>query len=335
MLTPLTNYYVNLTRRPIGTVAFNMRPTRGPWGGSSTFVAQLAAYLQRRGYRVVFSLDKQVDLVLLIDPRRDAANRVFGIEEIARLRDRKPQLRVLHRINECDQRKGTEFMDRLLAEGNAIADYTVFISEWLRDYHAARWFDSNRPHSVVYNGADPRFFHPIGSASWDGAGPLRIVTHHWSDNPLKGFAEYEALDTAITCGEVRGIELVIVGRWPASIDWHAATTVNPLHGFRLAQVLKGCHAYITASRWEPCGMHHVEGVQCGLPMLYHRDGGGIVEAGRRYGIEFTGDLVERVEDMKTRYRELRENVLASPPSGDRMTLAFADIIQRMIAEASK
>ena len=64
-------------------------------------------------------------------------------------------------------------MDRQLAEANRAADHTVFVSEWLRDYHAARWFDAAKPHSVIHNGADPSIFHPIGAATWRLGSPLR------------------------------------------------------------------------------------------------------------------------------------------------------------------
>ncbi|MEI9897644.1 MAG: hypothetical protein WDN28_28240 [Chthoniobacter sp.] len=36
-------------------------------------------------------------------------------------------------------------MDPLLAKASAHVDFTIFIAEWLRDYHAARWFDVSRP----------------------------------------------------------------------------------------------------------------------------------------------------------------------------------------------
>lgn len=319
----------------VGTVAFNMKPVKGPWGGSSPFVAQLANYLEWRGYSVVYALDERVDLAVLIDPRTETANRVFGVPDLVRARDANPKLRVLHRINECDQRKGTAFMDEMLKDANLVADYTVFISEWLRTYHAERWFDTSRPNSVIYNGADPRIFHPVGSGHWDGVAPLRIVTHHWSNHPLKGFAEYQALDDAIADGKISGVELVVIGRWPESIRWKSAITMPPMHGKALAEQLKRCHLYVTASRWEPCGMHHVEGAQCGLPLLYHEDGGGIVEAGRKYGIGFRNDLVSIVEQAKQGYASLRQNVLSHAPSGDRMCIAFADIIQQLVAEDRK
>jgi glycosyltransferase involved in cell wall biosynthesis len=293
----------------------------------------MKTHLERRGYAAGFGLEEPVDVIVLIDPRPDLQNKAFGISEIAEYRRRHPEVRVLHRVNECDQRKGTDFMDRMLGEANRFADHTVFISEWLRDYHAERWFDRARPHSAIYNGADPRVFHPIGSRTWRPEdGPFRLVTHHWSANPLKGFDVYRQVDDLIAEGGLPGVELRVIGRWPDGTRWRAARTCAPTHGADLADRLRECHAYITASRWEPCGMHHVEGAQCGLPLLYHEDGGGIVEAGVRYGIGFRDDVGAAVESMRSRCAEYRLRVLGEMPSGERMCLEYGDIIQRLIAE---
>ncbi len=317
---------------PVATVAINMRPTSGPWGGSSTFVSQLRAFLEARGWRVVYRLTPEVDAIIVIDPREDLQLKAFGMREIIAHKQRHPRVQVIHRVNECDQRKGTSFMDPLLAEANAHADFTVFIAEWLREYHAARWFDTARPHDVIYNGADAGVFHPIGQQAWRGGEPVRVVTHHWSDNPLKGFDIYEEVDRLIAAGELPGFELWVIGRWPAGIHWKSARTFPPSAGRALAAQLRACHLYLTATRWEPCGMHHVEGAQCGLPLLYHEDGGGVVEAGLRYGIGFRDNVAAALLDARDRYTELRQQVLARLPSGDRMVLAYAEIIQRLLAE---
>jgi len=317
---------------PVATVAINMRPTSGPWGGSSTFVSQLRAFLEARGWRVVYRLTPEVDAIIVIDPREDLQLKAFGMREIIAHKQRHPRVQVIHRVNECDQRKGTSFMDPLLAEANAHADFTVFIAEWLREYHTARWFDSARPHDVIYNGADAGVFHPIGQQPWRGGEPVRVVTHHWSDNPLKGFDIYEEVDRLIAAGELPGFELWVIGRWPSGIHWKSARTFPPSAGRALAAQLRACHLYLTATRWEPCGMHHVEGAQCGLPLLYHEDGGGVVEAGLRYGIGFRDNVAAALLDARDRYTELRQQVLARLPSGDRMVLAYAEIIQRLLAE---
>lgn len=318
--------------KPVATVAINMRPTSGPWGGSSTFVSQLRAFLEARGWRVIYRLTPEVDAIVIIDPRDDLQLKAFGMREIIAHKQRYPHVRVVHRVNECDQRKGSNFMDALLAEANAHADFTVFIAEWLRDYHAARWFDTARPHDVIYNGADAGVFHPIGQQPWKPGEPLRVVTHHWSDNPLKGFDIYEQVDQLLTVGKLPGFELHVIGRWPASITWKSARTFPPSSGYALAAQLRACHLYLTATRWEPCGMHHVEGAQCGLPLLYHEDGGGVVEAGQRYGIGFRDDVASALLAARDRYAELRGQVLGRMPSGDRMVLHYAGILQRLLAE---
>jgi len=318
-------------RAPIATLAVNMRPVRGPWGGSSPFVQQLRRFLGLRGWRVQFRLDPAVDAILLIDPRDDLQSGTFGMREIRAHKERHPGVRVVHRINECDQRKGSGFMDALLGEANTVADHTIFISEWLRDYFTARGFTTDRPYSVIYNGADPAVFHPIGAALWDGSGPLRVITHHWSDNPLKGFDLYERVDALIADGALPGVELQVVGRWPASIRWRAALTHPPCAGHRLAGLLRGAHLYLTATRWEPCGMHHVEGAQCGLPLLYHEDGGGVVEAGRRYGIGFREDPAAALRAAAADLPGLRERVLRRMPSGDRMCVEYATLLQGLLA----
>ncbi len=310
-----------------------MRPTSGPWGGSSTFVVQLLAQLRRRGFEVCFDLKGDIDLIVIIDPRIDGRLKRFGPDEIAAYRAKNPRVRVLHRVNECDQRKATSFMDPLLAKANEHADFTVFIAEWLRDYHVARWFDSAKPHSVIYNGADPAVFHPIGSRPWKEGEPLRVVTHHWSNHPLKGFDIYEEVDRLITAGELPGFELWVIGRWPENLVWKSARTFPPSSGRRLAEQLRECHLYLTGTRWEPCGMHHVEGAQCGLPLAYHEEGGGVVEAGKKYGLGFRDDVKGCLLEMRARYAEFRGRVLAAMPSGDRMAYEFANLIQRMIAEA--
>lgn len=318
-------------RAPVGRVAFNLRPPRGSWGGGRAFVAQLADHLERRGYEVRFDLDGEVDVVVLVDPRRDAT-KAFGHAELAAYRRRHPGVRVLHRINECDRRKGTHFMDDLLREANAHADLTVFISRWLRDYHAERWFDTARPHRVIYNGADPRVFHPVGGATLDADGPLRLVTHHWSSHPLKGFDVYQQVDGWIAARELPAVELWVIGRWPEDIVWRSARTWPPTHGEDLARKLRACHAYLTASRWEPGGMHHVEGAQCGLPVLYHEDGGGIVEGAERYGLGYRDDVRAAIARLRREYQGLRQRVLERMPSGDRMCLEFAQAIQQLLCE---
>ena len=159
------------------------------------------------------------------------------------------------------------------------------------------------------------------------------MTHHWSDNPLKGFDVYEEIDSLIAGGELPGFELRVIGRWPESLKWKAAMTFPPSSGKKLAAQLRECHMYVTGSRWEPCGMHHVEGVQCGLPLVYHEDGGGIVEAGLRYGLGFKSDVKAALLAARQDYDLLRGKVLDLMPDGELMCWEYERAIRQMIMQS--
>ena len=315
--------------RPGAKIAMNMRPIHSSWGGGNQWAGQMVRALRAKGYSIHFHLDGPVDCIVLIDPRR-FGTATLGWEDVKRYKDRHPEVVCLHRINENDQRKGTEGMDALLAQANQLADQTIFISEWLRDYHAARWFDLKKPHSVIRHGADPHVFHPHGSCEWTPDTPFRLVTHHWSDHWMKGFRIYEEIDQLILDGSLPQMELWVIGRWPRTIRWRAARTFGPARGVGLARLLRSCHAYVTGSIWEPGGMHMIEGAQCGLPALYHLDGGGIVEIAEKFGIGYREDVRSAILQMKTSYQDLRRRVLQTTLSGERMCEAYQQVIQQVL-----
>lgn len=319
-------------RSHVATVAFNVRPQSGPYGGANQWAVQLASALRRCGYRVVHKLGPDVDLVM--GTHLGLSGRLaFSWDAVAEAKLRNPRLRVIQRINDNDARKGTQGMNGVLSAANKSADHTVFVSAWLRDHHAERWFDAGRPHSVIEPGADPAVFHPMGNSPWKPGEPFRIVTHHWSDNPAKGFDVYAAIDKAIATASAANFELWIIGRWPAGLEWKAAKTFAPASGSQLAGLLRQCHAYVTASRHEPGAMHPVEGVQCGLPLLYHGETGGTVSLGERLGVLLGDDVVASLDQLRAAYPALRAKVLREPPSGDLMCLLYRRLIQSEIAGA--
>lgn len=317
-------------RTGISTVALNLRPRSGPYGGGNQWATQLSLYLRRCGYRVVYRLDESVDLVLGTHAGLNGPLE-FTYEEVSAAKKRNPRLRCIQRINDNDARKGTGGMDAQLAEANAASDHTVFVSSWLRDYHASRWFDAARPHSVIINGADPAVFHPFGNKPWQPGETFRIVTHHWSDNPSKGFDAYAEIDQRIAAGRLPGVEFWIIGRWPSNIHWQAARTFGACAGTKLANLLRQCHAAVTASRYEPGAMHPVEALQCGLPLLYHAETGGTVELGKTFGVLLEGDPVSAINMLRGQYSALRARLLGDGPAGDKMCLTYRQLIQTLLA----
>ena len=296
-------------------ICLGLVPKDEPWGGGNQFAQSFVKYFEDRGYRVVHTLDSDVDVAVMVDPRV-GDGRLFSHEELAKAKKHSNgRLRVIHRVNECDARKGSNSMDSLLAKANKCADHTVFISEWLREYFLSQWSVDNKKTSVIRNGADENIFNPDGYTSWDGQGPLKMVTHHWSDNRMKGADIYDLLDECLSAPTFRELfAFTYIGRQPKGSMWRNVKVMSPLHGKKLASMIRENHVYLTASRFEPCGMHHIEGALCGLPLLYHEEGGGIVECCSSFGIAFNNDtLVMALRAMRERYAELRMKLEASYP----------------------
>jgi hypothetical protein len=67
-----------------------------------------------------------------------------------------------------------------------------------------------------------------------------------------------------------------------------------------------------------------------LPLVYHQDGGGIVEAGLKYGIGYRDDPTEALMQMAANLSEFRKKVFARMPSGDRMAMDYADICRMLL-----
>ena len=316
-------------REPIATVAINRRPSRGFWGGGNQWLEQIIRSLRQDGYSVRFDLKTSVDCILMADPRsgRDVT---FDVGEIAAHKSRYPHTVCIQRVNDNDRHRGSADRDRSQADASRVADHTVFVSAWLREYEIERWFDPAQPHSVITNAADSRIFHPLGRAALTPETPMRLVTHHWSDNWSKGFAVYAEIDRLIAEGELPNTELWVIGRWPDEIRWRAARTFPPTRGAQLGQLLRRCHVYVTASQWESSGMHLVEGMQCGLPVLYQANGGGNVEIAQPVGICFRDDVRRAIDEMRTTYPRWRQAVLANPLSGGRMCSEYQTLIQQLI-----
>jgi glycosyltransferase involved in cell wall biosynthesis len=311
-------------------LAINYRVQEGPWGGGNRFVANLITALEARGDTVTDRLEPGTDLVLMIDPRRRNPAVTFTPGAILRHLARHPETLVVHRINECDERKGTTGMNRRLKRANYAADHSVFVAQWLRR-DLAVWHDKDEGNSsVILNGADAGTFHPRGHVPWTGEGPLRLVTHHWGGNWMKGFDVYQRLDAMLAEPGWRDrIAFTYIGNLPPGFRFKNATYMPPLDGAALADALRGQHAYVTASRHEPGSNHQNEGALCGLPVLYI-ESGALPEYCTDYGIGFTPEtFVAALEEMLRDYGHWSARMADYPHVATRTTARYLDLFDRL------
>ncbi len=314
-------------------IAVGSRPYDGPWGGGNRFVSSLCEALARNGHVVVHDLDdNDIDFILLTDPRTRAPNVCFGAGAILRyLALRNPNAVVIHRVNECDERKGEPFINGKLVRANYVADATVFVGEWLVGLPV--WRNNIRaPWRVIRNGADTRFFNRRSFKPWTGQGPMRLVTHHWGYHRLKGFDVYSELDRILEEPEwAARIAFTYIGNLPDGFAFRNARYVRPLDGVDLATELQAHHAYITASVNEPGGNHQNEGALCGLPLLY-RQSGCMPEYCAGYGVGFSGvsDLRAALTTLFKTYDDLVPKMPAYPHTAERMTQQWIALLDSLL-----
>ena len=107
----------------------------GPWGGGNLFAKNLKNYLLSNGHEVTFDLDDdELDIILITEPRKTSESSAYSHEDVRKyLRYVNPSSLVVHRINECDERKNTNHVNKYLKHANKIADGTVFVSSWIKN----------------------------------------------------------------------------------------------------------------------------------------------------------------------------------------------------------
>lgn len=313
-------------------IAIGHKIQTGPYGGGNSFVKVLAKALESIGHKVFYDLDEvDLDFIIMTDPRGRSPNVSFAARKILGYLKKNPNAIVIHRINECDERKGTHFMNFRLRASNFCADHTVFVGTWLKSLKLVNSV-SFRDSSVILNGADVNVFNPSQRAEWSVNQTMKLVTHHWGGNWMKGFDVYSKLDDAMGSDKWRGkFELTYIGNLPKGFKFKNVHYLTPLSGFELASELKRHHVYITASINEPGGNHQIEGGLCGLPLIY-RNSGCMPEYCDGFGVSFDGDDVfPAIELMMDKYPELCQKILDYQCTSDMMASRWIEMLNSLDA----
>lgn len=305
-------------------IFFNRKIRTSPWGGGSIFLTDFSNYLQKQGHEIVFSLVQEIDVLFMLDPRPEEGG--YDWTQLAMYKMTNPGCKLVHRINECDKRNDSaNNIDELLIKANKHADTSIFISTWLKNYFKGK---ITKNVHVVYNGCDTNIFKPDEYDRF--LKPIRLCTHHWSNNVRKGADFYKEIDEL--CSRDNRYQFTYIGRHPISYQPKATKVIAPLYGKELGDELRKHDIYVTASRFEPCGMHHIEGAASGLPVLYHRDGGGIVECCRKHGIEFhdTSSMIKGIETLAENYIHYRSIINYPELSSEHCCKQYCKLLEELL-----
>lgn len=319
-------------------IAIGANLQKGPWGGGNQFLSNLTAYLEAEGVEVCFELkDDDIDLILLTEVRKELKSCAFNDADIEKyLRDVNANAIVVHRINECDERKDTRGVNQRILWANKQADHTIFVSAWLQSLYEKQGWDPSKGGSVILNGANKDIFDGASYQLWDGTSPLKLVTHHWGNDWRKGFDIYTRLDWMLGQPGWKGrFEFSYIGRLPDALSLKNSSHVQPLYGRELSQELQKYHVYVTASENEPGSNHQNEGACCGLPILYLHQGS-MPEYCEGFGVSYTKDnFSEKLEEMARDYKQHQQKISSYPFIDIRSCEQYLSLFKKLIDKPEK
>jgi hypothetical protein len=313
-------------------ILFTLKLIEGSGGGGCFFVKNMVDYLntQHPGeFNIVTSLEPNIDLIFMIDPRKNMTN-MFSLDDIMKYKQNHPNCKTLYAVNECDIKREVNInLEPLILKTIMFCDHNIFISKWLKQYYYDKYpFIQQKINNaeVIFNACDLNHYYPDRNRKLN-KNSIKLVTHHWSDNYFKGFEIYNKLDQLLGKDEYKYIQFTYIGRYntnkyvPRNLNY-----IPPISGELLGNELRKHDIYLTASLFEPGGIHQLEGMASGLPILYRENGGGIKESVRKAGEEFKDieDLFEKLKKIIENYEQYCNNIDYDFISHNRFGKAYAD-----------
>jgi len=254
-------------------IYLNRKPVSGPWGGGNKTVKSLSSKLIKEGHEVFYDFNRaDFDIIFCIDPRPN--NDGIWFQHFI---DYKNQfgVKIIQRVGDLGTHGKPELFD-LVKQCLPYADHIIFPSLWAKNLSE---YNGNN-YSIIQN-RSISLFHSFKKND-KLQNTIKIVTHHWSDNPKKGFDTYSFLDENLG----NSFKFTYIGRLPEGLKFKNSSHIKPLSGPALAKELSSHDIYLTASKEEAGANHVLEAMACGLPVVYHDKGGSINEYVGNRGLSF-------------------------------------------------
>jgi glycosyltransferase involved in cell wall biosynthesis len=301
-------------------IYFNRRPVAGPWGGGSKILSSIVEECSSRSHQIFFEEQlfsaQDLDVILCVDPR---PNHVLGFQHLLSYKAKNPNCKLVQRIGDLGTHGKPELFE-LIKKTTAFVDFLIFPSEWAKSY-----LNSNKVSYVIPNAPLKNFNRKKTNFNLS---PISIVSHHWSNNSMKGFEIYQELDSYCQ-KNYEQFKFTFIGRKPDSVN--LKNYINPLDINGLVQELPKHDVYITASKFEAGANHVLEAMACGLPILYHVDGGSINEYCKNFGFAYN-NIEELIEILNTKKSDIQalSNFVKLTRTADEMAREYADMFESIV-----
>lgn len=280
----------------------NFSPVRGPWGGGNQLLGALRAELERRGHEIRIDSREQFDITLLnalmqdieVEFVRDTASRTpFVHHKVGYRVSGLPPLRarfgrVRGTVHRHPQRRRSDALQR----------------------------------TALVTPPGPRIAAPPVLGRERAAARHRLELVDRSEQGLRrAGAHRPARDGR------NGVVLELVGRKPPGLELQTVRHLRARRPPRLAEALKRRHVLLQLARHETSSNALIEGINCGLPLVY-LDSGSNAELAAPYGVEYRGDLDEALGRIRSVYSEIVSRIEDNPHRMPLVAGRYKEVLER-------
>ena len=300
-------------------VYVNRRPKQGPWGGGIKTVNKLVEELRLSGHEVVFRLIEGIDVIMCIDPRPNEEGEWY--QNFLQYKTFFKNTSIVQRVGDLGTHSKPE-LTQLVKATLPHSDFLIFPSEWSKE-----WIGYEGNNCKVIHNCPMSIFHNHKKKDLEIEGEVRLVTHHWSMNPKKGFDIYRELQNYID--KTGKYKFTYIGRKPEEYDF--SNYYPPMSALEVAKELPNHDIYITASIEEAGANHVLEAMACGLPVVFHENGGSIVDYCNDYGLKYFHfeEMVKQIDKVVEQYRFYKSKVLSYDKDNSQVVKEYLQIITNL------
>jgi len=277
-------------------------PVKGPWGGGNRTLESLERILKERGHKITFDINSDYDIIYCHDPKPDG-NTGLRYEHLLHVKNTR-NIPIIQRVGDVFYHRGEQYT-QYLKETLKYSDIVTFISSW-----SAKFLDIeiNNKTTFIHDLRPPSIFYRVKKVNKQ-SDKIRIFTHHWSNNSLKGLETYSFIDNIVGKKQYKDdFEFYYLGRVNKNFNPVNTTVIGPFDTEGVIDELDKADIYITASKFETGGNHLVEALARDIPVLYHSDGGGICSLCKEFGYVFhnNDELLKLIEDFKSKKLKIKK-----------------------------
>tara|TARA_R110001583_G_scaffold7985_10_gene38924 strand:+ start:14881 stop:15804 length:924 start_codon:yes stop_codon:yes gene_type:complete len=304
-------------------VYINREPVSGPWGGGNKTVSRLVDVLIENNNNVVFDLDdNDIDLIFCFDPRPNSKG--VWYRDFLDYVEKKKDTKIIQRIGDVGTHGKPDLTSLVKSTAN-YSDFLIFPSNWAKNY-----IDYQGENFSIVRNRPLRSFHKNKKKYESPGDILKVVTHHWSTNPKKGFDIYSEVVSILKKEQIE-IEFTYIGRTPENFKSNGIKVINPKDVNFLSNHLPNYDIYFTASLEEAGANHVLEGIAAGLPVVFHTGGGSIPEYASKYGAGFsnTSEIPEAFSNVIRNFNKYKSICMEYEEDIDQTIRDYMEIICRI------